>query len=183
MKSKIMAMLLILSVVFSSFPKVNAMQIDNSTSTENVTVEVSEGNRAQKEFFENPSDVLNGHLYEVTKPTKFWDLSSKDYNGNLVEVRASWLYTNYYFSPNSRGELNIDYWITPVNASGTKMTISVYNISTGKFVTSYTTAGSPTGACVTFRGLNTNQHYAFAFQAVRDPLAYNAVQGTIVVYH
>lgn len=183
MKSKIISMLLIFSIVFASVPKVSALEVTSNSLNENVTIEVSEGSKAPKEFFENPSDVINGNLYSTAKPTKFWDLSSSDYNGNLVEVRASWLYTNYYFLPNSSGAINLDYWIEPVNVTGTKMTIKIYNMSTGKFVSTYTTAGAPTGACVTFRGLNTNQHYAIAFQAVRDPLAYNAVEGTIVVYH
>ena len=183
MKSKFMSVLLILSIVFASFPKVSAMEITSNLSDENITIEVSEGSKAQKEFFENPSDVINGNLYSTSKPTKFWNLSSNDYNGNLVEVRSSWLYTNYYFFPNSSGALNLDYWIEPVNAAGTKMTIKVYDVTAGKFVSTYTTAGAPTGACITFRGLNTTHHYAIAFQAVRDPLAYNAVEGTFVVYH
>lgn len=183
MKSKIISILLIFSIMFIGIPKANALEIANNTLNENITIEVSEGNKAAKEFFENPSDVINGNIRSTSKPTEFWDLSSSNYNGNLAEVRASWLYTNYYFLPNSSGTINLDYWINPVNVKGTKMTIKLYNISTGKFVSTYTTEGAPTGSCVTFRGLNKNQHYAMAFQAVRDPLAYNAVKGTIVVYH
>lgn len=183
MKIKSFAILSLIIISFAGSSKVIAMESNNNTISENITIEVKPSTNNSKNFFENPSDVLNGNYREKNIPTQYCDLNSSQYNGNLIEVRSSLLYTNYYFSPNTNGELKIDYWISPINTSGTKMIIKLYNISTRKFVETYTTSGAPTGACVTFRGLNKSQHYAFAFQAIRDPLAYNAVEGTITVYH
>lgn len=134
-------------------------------------------------FYMNPSDVLNGTMRSKTVPTKYWNLTNNPYTGNLIEVRVNWLYTNYYFAPNSNGIMYLDYNIKPYNTEGTRMNIGVYNISTGKFVKYYETGGVPTAACIQIKELKTNQHYALAFTAIRDPLAYNAIQGTIKIFH
>lgn len=181
---KIIAMFLIIAMVFTGNVSVNAKEFnDNYIEDENIEIrEITKGSAPSK-FFSNPVDVLNSSLRSTSVPTRYWNLASSAYTGNLVEVRVNWLYTNYYFAPNSSGILYLDYNIRPVNTTGTQMQIGVYNISTGKFVKYYTTGGVPTAACIQIKGLNTDQHYALAFTAVRDPLPYNAVQGTIQVYH
>lgn len=183
MKKKILSMILVITVLFMGMITVNAKETDNTSTDGNIQIEVIPKGSSPKEFFDNPSDVLNSSFRSTTKPTKYWNLASKDYTGNLIEVRASWLYTNYYFSPNNSGALNLDYNISPINMNGTKMKIGIYNKSTDKFVKYYTTGGVPTAACIRVTGLNKNQHYAFAFTAVRDPNAYNGIRGTIRVYH
>lgn len=182
---KMTAMFLASIALFIGTVSVNADEIETNLGEENVIIEVNGTGTAPSEFFENPSDVLSGSdvsLFSTSVPTLYWDLSSSPYNGNLDVIRVNWVYTNYYFAPNSNGELNLDYNISPVNISGTKMQIGLYNFSTRKFVSYYTTEGAPTAQCLTFRNLNTQQHYAFAFVAIRDLNAANAVTGTIRVY-
>lgn len=161
---------------------VNAKTIVEDNNVE-ITV-IDNQDNAPRGFFENPSDVINGSLTRsLSIPTAYWNLSSSNYYGNLVEVRVNWLYTNYYFYPNSSGKLYLDYDITPVDAAGTKMYIRVYDITTSSEIAVYTSGASPTSSCIQVSGLNTSHKYAFAFRAKRDPLAYNAVEGSIIVYH
>lgn len=182
MKKSIIVLLLMISVLFLGNITVSAKSLDNNENDESITI-TELPSSAPSEFYENPSDVLNGSLRSIEEPIYFWDLNSGDYYGNLIEVRQHWLYTNYYFLPNSSGILYLDYSIQPVEQTGTKMRIGVYNMSTGKFVKYYTSPPSPTAICIQVKDLNTNQHYAFAFLAIRDPLALNAVQGTIRVFN
>lgn len=179
---KIISILFIFAI-FCVSTTVNAQELNISSSDNNIDIEIVGNGSAPEEFFDNPADVLRGQLRSTSKPTVFWNLNSNEYTGNLIEVRRSWLYTNYYFSPSSSGVLFLDYNISPINVNGTKMLIALYNKSTDKFEQTYTTGGVPTAACIRVAGLNTNQHYAFAFKAIRDPDAYHGIKGTIKVYH
>lgn len=180
MPKRILVMLCSLLTVIGTSCGVLAVEYEEVDTNIDISV-IENENLAPVDFFENPDDVIGISTYTTSVPTLYWDLSSKDYNGNLVEVRAGWLYTNYYFSSNKDGKLFLDYNIQGIDTDGTKMQIGVYNKSTGKFVQYYTTSGVPTAACMQFTGLNKSQHYALAFKAVRDPLAYNGIKGTIVV--
>jgi hypothetical protein len=185
MKKALLMTLTIVAVIFTKNMFVNALETD-SENDEQITIQINEsGIGAPSEFFTNPSDTLSDKflLRSQSKPTVFWDLSSSSYTANLQEIRKNLVYTNYYFSPNSSGQLNLDYNITGIETTGTKMRISVYNKSTDTIVSEYITAGAPTAQCMTFGGLNTSQHYAFAFSTVRQGLAYKGVTGTAVVYH
>ncbi len=179
------AVILTLSILFYGSFSVNAMSIDMDKyeEDENIEIKVIENAETPFEFYDNPSDNLNGLLYSTSKPTNYWDLSSKGtYTANLVEVRASWLYTNYYFSPNSSGKLYLEYSLYPVEGTSTKVQIGVYNKSTDKFV-KYYTVGTPAFQSLQITGLNPDQHYAIAFTALRDLTAYNSVQGTVKIHH
>ena len=180
MKKRLLFVFLIAMIILPIGLNVKASE---SNKSENVEITVIDKKIPARGFFINPSDVIGNNSRSTSIPTAYWNLSSANYYGNLVEVRASWLYTNYYFYPNSSGKLYLDYYITPINSPGTKMYIAVYDITTSSTVTTYTSAGSPTGSCIQVSGLNTSHKYAFAFKAVRDPWAYNGVQGTITVYH
>lgn len=180
MKFNIKLLTLIISIFLFNCLNVNAMEQNIQNDSINFE-EVSLGT-SSVELYENPDDVLSASYRSTSKPTQYWNLSSRAYSGNLVEVRVNWLYTNYYFSPNSSGIIFLDYNISPLNVSGTKMQIGLYNKSTDSFVKYYTSSGAPTSSCLRVTGLNKNQHYAFAFKAIRDPNTYNGVSGTIKVY-
>lgn len=119
---KIIAMFLIIAMVFTGNVSVNAKEFnDNYIEDENIEIrEITKGSAPSK-FFSNPVDVLNSSLRSTSVPTRYWNLASSAYTGNLVEVRVNWLYTNYYFAPNSSGILYLDYNIRPVNTTGTQM--------------------------------------------------------------
>ncbi len=177
MKKIILPLLIFSLITFIGTPNVSAKEI---------TITESGNGSAPSSFYKNPSDVLDSNaikLDSLSVPTKYWNLSSSAYTGNLVSVGKNWLYTNYYFSSNNNGIIYLDYNIQSVNSNGVKTRIGLYNKSTGRFDKQYTTAGAPTGACLTVAGLNTNQHYAFAFHTVAKNNNYYNVKGTIKVYH
>ena len=101
---------------------------------ENIKISKSMQSSAPDTFYMNPSDVLNDTMCSKTYPTKYWNLTNNPYTGNLIEVRANQLYTNYYFAPNSNVVMYLDYNIKPYNTEETRMNIGVYNISNGKFL-------------------------------------------------
>ena len=51
----------------------------------------------------NVSSSGNIHIASTSKSNKFWNLSKKNYTADCQLVGPSWLYTNYYFKPNSKG--------------------------------------------------------------------------------
>lgn len=157
MFKKIAIFTTIISIAFIGISNVNADEVDDNYNEE-ITIEINEnGIGAPSEFFSNPSDILVNNLFRSTsKPTVYWNLANSSYTANLQEIRASLVYTNYYFSPNSSGKINLDYNIRGIETNGTQMRISVYNKSTDRIVSEYITAGVPTGQCMTFSGLNTN---------------------------
>ncbi|WP_459999078.1 hypothetical protein [Paradesulfitobacterium aromaticivorans] len=56
------------------------------------------------------SDMLNGALRSTSKPTEFWDLEEDGiYHATLSTVGVSWLYANFYFSPNDDGRIYVDF--------------------------------------------------------------------------
>lgn len=181
MKKGIITAVVAVAVIFAGNVEVNAQNLEDYN--ENIVIEEVGPGTAPDTFFENPSDIINGRLRSTSKPTLFWDLSSSTYTANLVEVRMNWLYTNYFFLPNSSGKLYVDYNIKPIEANGTVMKIGVYNMTTGRFEQDFNTPGVPIAACSQIKGLNTRQNYAIAFLAVRDLTAFNGIQGTVKIFH
>lgn len=171
----------IVAAIFVGNVEVKAEALENHN--ENITIENVGPGTAPDTFFENPSDIINGRLRSTSKPTLFWDLNSSTYTANLVEVRMNWLYTNYFFVPNTSGKLYVDYNIKPIEVNGTVMKIGVYNMITGRFEKDFNTAGVPVAACSQISELNANQTYALAFIAVRDTDGMHGIQGTVKVFH
>ena len=181
MKLQVRLFILVLSILL--FNSIDTHALELNTQSDSVNFEEVSLGTAPDEFYKNPDDELSDYFRSTSKPSRYWNLNSSAYSGNLVEVRVSWLYTNYYFSPNNNGVIFLDYNIKPLNVSGTKMQIGLYNKSTNSFDKYYTSAGAPTSACLRVSGLNKNQHYAFAFKAIRDYNAYNGLSGTFKVYN
>lgn len=178
--------LLCIALLFVAFFICNCgVKAENLDKENNVVITVVDKKNKKSDFsLEIKSDIIGeSSTKSLSIPTAYWNLSSSDYHGTLTEVRVNWLYTNYYFYPNSSGKLYLDYDIEPINVAGTKMYIRVYDITTSSEVALYTSGGSPTSSCIQVSGLNTSHKYAFAFRAKKDLGAYNGVKGTITVYH
>ena len=115
-------------------------------------------------------------VYSSSKPSltvsNYYDLSSSNYDADLVEVSPNmWLYTNKYFTCSSSGEIHV--YMRVKKKSGiddVKMRIGIFdlteNTSYTDFLTkeitsrvSYTTGG------MYFSGLNPDHYYAVGFKA------------------
>lgn len=180
---KIIFTLLTISFISLGFNSVSAQELKTDNENSNVIIEEISTSSSSRAFFTNPSDTLNGMLYSLNVPTSFYNLNNDSYTANLTEVGHGWLYTNYYFSPNSSGVLFVDYDVRQMNAWSTGMQIGVYDIETRKMVQTFNVNKVPTAACLRISGLNTSHHYAIAFTLYNYSDISARVQGTAVVYH
>lgn len=132
------------------------------------------------------SDSINIVPQSTSLPTKYWNLANgNSYGATLTEVRVSWLYTNYFFHANSNGKLNIDYTIYSDTGRGTQMKVGVYDLTQGKFVTTFTSGESSLKGLSeswVVSGLSKTDKYAVAFVAVFDGMSRDSVHGTATIY-
>ena len=139
---------------------------------------------ANKETTEDTRTVVSRSL---SKPTEFWDLSIRDYNGTLSVVGISWLYSNYYFSPNSENKINVTYTIYSDSGRPTQMIVGLYDITESRQTSaSWTSQGSTLDGITesfNFINLNADHYYAITFCAKFDGLSRDTVHGTATIRH
>jgi hypothetical protein len=114
----------------------------------------------------NVSSSGNIHIASTSKPNKFGNLSKKNYTADCQLVGPSWLYTNYYFKPNSKGIIYVRgeyYSMTgrPVNGL-----ICAYDLTDQKIKSTQKLNKNKltkTKINTTFKGLIKKHNYAIAF--------------------
>lgn len=167
----ILSFLLILSI------SVTAFAAESSTLEAQINI-----NNLTTDF----NDYLNGNMRSTSIPTKFYDLSKSDYNASLVEVRVSWLYTNYYFYSNSSGNLKVTYTIYSDTGRPTQMSVGLYDLDDKRMETTWTSSGSTLSGITEsfyFINLDTTHRYAVAFTAVYDGFSYDSIHGSAIIEH
>lgn len=109
----------------------------------------------------------------TSKPTQYWNLGS-NYNGGVSAFLAS-TYTNYYFTPNASGQLNVsfsDVYPSPKPATERALNIDCWDKSANKIVASYQTEGVPDlYNNVSFYNLDPNKFYFLHFNKTLDGIA------------
>lgn len=106
--------------------------------------------------------------YGTSAPTSLWNLGNGPYDAEFGALRNI-LYTNYYFTPNSNGELFMHgrIWEETGDSSGTyKYKIICYDASTKRAVTetSGVTNGYGTDVNIRFYNLDKSKNYYFGYQ-------------------
>lgn len=172
---KIISYLLVLGMVFSISPQVLAVEAADDYTAREVTT---------KPFV----DVLTSNTRSTSVPKEFYDLSEQDYEANMVTIGArSWLYTNYYFSPNSDNEIHVIYDIEGPGVSFTKLRIGLYDITSKEMVTSWLTDTIDPGYGISgkmyFYNLDPEHYYAVAFRSTGNDVGAKALSGTATIYH
>ena len=124
---------------------------------------------------------------ELTKPTVFWDLSLysglNNYNAKNKLVGTSWLYTNYYFKPNSDGKI---FWETIVDITAyVDIRIGVLDMSANTI--SYYTYTIEPGVVNTFNSyfynLDPSKNYAVCWMSVHTGFNIIHFSGTAEIGH
>ena len=136
----------------------------------------------------NYTEILNGSIqtYSLSKPTKYYNLANLSYKASLEVVGNAWLYTNYYFYPNSSGTIYVNYTIYSDTGRATKMKIGFYDLTDNEWDAYYTTNGSTisgiSGKMYAYN-LDKGHKYAVAFYSVYDGWTHDTVHGSAVISH
>ncbi len=142
------------------------------------------------------NDVLNSSARSTSKPTSFWDLTSKQYNASLVQVSCiTPLYTNYYFNCNSKRELYVNYSLYSNTGRQVKCTIRLYDLDKKTYLdwdTDYfsnvddpaSTKGPFTGGMY-FYNIDIGTRYAIAFLSNKHPssASWDMLHGSAIIHH
>lgn len=142
------------------------------------------------------ADILNSSARSTSKPTIFWDLSSKQYKASLVEVSCvKPLYTNYYFNCNDNRELYVDYSLYSKTGREVKCTIRLYDLDKKTYLdwdTDYfsnvdepaSSEGPFTGGMY-FYNIDIGTRYAIAFLSNKHPssASWDMLCGSATIHH
>lgn len=161
---KVLLTLLTVSIIGFDANSIFGDELDGEIVNNNIKIEPISTSHFSQDFFDNPTDTLNGMLCSPNKPTSFFNLKNGLYTVNLVKASYDWLYTNYYFYPNSNGVIFLDYDLHLLNLWPTKMQIGVYDIDTKKIVQTFIQLGISISSCLMITNLNTSHRYAIAFR-------------------
>lgn len=132
------------------------------------------------EFDESPTNVQlledSSRLRGDSKPDQKYDLSKSNYYFNLPDYITS-SYTNYYFYPNSNGDIRVQ--IDKIDSNNKTFKIVCYKISGGSAVSTW--EGKPSdGTNALFYNLNSSTGYYFQFKSVG---LFNNLCGDGKIYH
>lgn len=180
-KLKVISIVLIIVLSFCSMSiNTSAVEIDSyNTNVLNDCFVVDDANY---------TEILNGNIqtYSLSKPTQYYNLSNSNYKASLEVVGNAWLYTNYYFYPNSSGRIYVNYTIYSDTGRATKMKIGFYDLTDKEWDAYYTTNGSTlsgiSGKMYAYN-LDKNHKYAVAFYSVYDGWTHDTVHGSAVISH
>jgi len=105
----------------------------------------------------------------TTPPSGYWNLGGGYYSADLQLVGPAWLYTNYYFSPNANGIINVYYSYRSRTGAPTKLRIGAYDMSQRRIVATWTSEHlSKDTSSMHFYNLSKTTKYAIAFTCVSD---------------
>lgn len=155
-KKIIVATMMALSVTSISTTFAAEVELDNPQNTP-VSTETT--------ISQSITDIVP---YGTSAPTSHWNLGNGPYDAQFSSL-YNILYTNYYFTPNSNGELFMRgrIWEETGNPSGSyKYKIICFDASTKKAVTetSGTTNGNGSDVNIRFYNLDKSKNYYFGYQ-------------------
>ncbi|MGZ4031538.1 MAG: hypothetical protein ACXVDJ_04785 [Tumebacillaceae bacterium] len=130
------------------------------------------------------SQTLGGHTQAISPnsspsvPTSFWDLSGGTYTDSFSSVSTTGVYSDYYFTPNN-GSLYLKA-VSAFSDTGTRITcvISLYDKTTGLWVSSQNLTTNSGGTSFSFTNLNPSDQYYFG---ARSGVSNNTVTGHYTV--
>lgn len=169
---KIILAILTLALVFAS--STVAFAADNSDLLPAASAEYSETIFPQQQCFLIGPPIATR---STSVPTKYWNLSKKDYSADLQIVGRDWLYTNYYYHPNGDGIINVDYNVV-ADKSTTTLYIGLYDLTQAKLVVEFTVSNVRTSGkkgSMYFYNLVPSHNYAVCFRAHPSSLHGSAV--------
>lgn len=119
----------------------------------------------------------------TSRPTNPFDLSKKDYEATLTLVSTSWLYTNFYFKPNSEGRIYVDCTIDSGIAAQT-IRMGILDMDT-KQISYYEYYVTSVGDRLDtyFYNLDPAKNYAVCWISVYDHFTHTSFSGSATISH
>lgn len=183
----------ILSIVLSAITFALSFNLcAGATTIEDFYKSTGDGNVAVLQETSDITETLVGSpdstsLCELSKPTTFYNLSKKYYKASMQCIGTSWLYTNYYFKPNSNKKINVNYSLYSTKGSATNVIIGIFDLSNNSKLISKRTIsniyGSGKSGSFSFTGLNKSHKYTVAFCVSSGGWSVKNAYGSAKIYH
>lgn len=105
----------------------------------------------------------------TSPPGSFWNLINNPYSGQFSDVRTG-IYTNYYFSPSSSGDLYLDQTVS--GTTGQDFVVELLDQTNGGAIAYSNVIMDNSSTTVTWPNLNKSHHYEVWWAPVNsnDPI-------------
>lgn len=161
------------TIIFSHLAgqqNVNAALTQESNGKQQIIVCEANKMVAAKEPQSNLVQGMRGNI----SPYSFWNLNNSSYYFSISNMH-SYVYTNYYFNPNSQGIIYMSF--ISFNSGGHNITIRCFEVGSNSEVYSWT-FNPENYSAITWSGLNPNKLYYFKFEINSGTLSGNGY-----IYH